>query len=47
MEINVTKDDFKVAPVEAGQDIVIVIGEHLVKERLSEYFGEPAEIHAD
>ena len=47
MEINVTKDDFKVAPVEAGQDIVIVIGEHLGKERLSEYFGEPAEIHAD
>ncbi|MGN0242184.1 MAG: GTP-binding protein [Candidatus Weimeria sp.] len=44
MEINVTKDDFRIAPVEAGQDIVIVIGEHLGKERLSRYFGEPAEI---
>ncbi|RRF96723.1 MAG: GTPase (G3E family) [Lachnospiraceae bacterium] len=47
MEVNVTKDDFTVASVENGQDIVIVIGEKLGKEKLAEIFGEPAEVHAD
>ncbi len=46
-EINVTKDDLTVRPVKDGQDIVIVIGEGLRKERLAQIFGEPAEIHAD
>ena len=46
-ELNVTKENFTEAPIENGQDIVIVIGEHLGKEKLSSIFGEPAEIHAD
>lgn len=47
MEINVTKKDSRLAPIENGQDIVIVIGEHLQKGKLASIFGEPAEIHAD
>ena len=46
-ELNVTKENFTEAPIENGQDIVIVIGEHLGKEKLSAIFGEPAEVHAD
>lgn len=46
-ELNVTKDNFTESPIENGQDIVIVIGEHLDRGKLSGIFGEPAEIHAD
>lgn len=46
-ELNVTKENFTEAPIENGQDIVIVIGEHLGKEKLSAIFGEPAQVHAD
>ena len=46
-EINVTKSDCTVQKIPVGQKVVIVIGEELNKEKLSSYFGTPADVHAD
>ncbi len=37
-EINVTKEQFKVDSISQGQDVIIVIGENLKKEKLESYF---------
>ena len=37
LEINATKDAISFSPIAAGQDVVIVIGEHLDEEKLHSY----------
>lgn len=46
-QLNVTRKEFTIAPLPKGQDIVIVIGRRLSKERIASYFGTPADIHVD
>lgn len=46
-EINATKNDITVEKIPEGQRVIIVIGEELNKERISSYYGEPADVHAD
>lgn len=36
--LNATRDEISIKPVESGQEIIIVIGEELNKERISEYW---------
>jgi hypothetical protein len=38
IEINATHREINIKPIEKGQEIVIVIGEDLVEERVREYF---------
>lgn len=38
-EANATKTRIDMHPVDKGQEVLIVIGEHLVKEKINKYFG--------
>lgn len=40
LEINATRRDIRVEPIQKGQEVLIVIGENLKKERLDTYFGQ-------
>ncbi len=40
IELNATRKEMEVKPIDKGQDVIIVIGEHLNKERISSYFPE-------
>ena len=37
VELNATKDQIRFAPIGAGQDVVIVIGQDLVEENIDKY----------
>lgn len=37
-EINATRDNIQIEPIAAGQDVIIVIGEHLAEEIIEKYF---------
>ena len=39
-QLNAARDIYSAAPIENGQDIIIVIGENLNKSKISGYFGE-------
>jgi hypothetical protein len=34
--MNLTKDSFDVSPIAAGQDVIIVIGENLLEDKIKE-----------
>lgn len=40
IELNATRKEMEVKPIDKGQDVIIVIGEHLNKEKISGYFPE-------
>ncbi len=40
LEINATRRNIRLEPINKGQEVLIVIGENLNKERLDTYFGE-------
>ncbi len=43
LELNATRENFSLEPIAAGQEIIIVIGESLIKERLEELFSAEKE----
>lgn len=43
IELNATAENKKIEPIKEGQEVVIVIGEHLVEEEIRKYlYEEPA-----
>ena len=43
IELNATTENKKIEPIKEGQEVVIVIGEHLVEEEIRKYlYEEPA-----
>ena len=42
MELNATKDQITTEIIAKGQEIIIVIGESLNKEKIEEYIKKPA-----
>ena len=36
-EINATKEELNISPIENGQDVIILIGEHLSQEKIEHY----------
>ena len=40
LEINATRRNIRLEPIGNGQEVLIVIGEDLNKERIDDYFGK-------
>ena len=45
LELNATARELTVKPVAAGQDVIIVIGEKLDKEKISTFFENTVVVH--
>ena len=47
IELNATKDQITTETIAKGQEIIIVIGESLNKEKIEEYIKKPAQLAID